>query len=730
MSYLKCRFCGSKVNPIGNNHVGTCELCLNTQSIPFTTEEKYIEMFNHARDLITKKDFDKAEEIYDEILKDLPNEAEAYLMKGFCKYHVSYDEEKQTFICGISSDTPFSQDENALLTLQNAHLTVLERYKKTIDQVEKARIKAFDLWTSEEEKKQTRLIKKAYQALEIGDWASASEYAEEEIAIHHDSSEAYLCKLLSTLKVPSLEKLESVETPFDSLISFEFAFKYADDETKTKLSNFSKKATEKHNEKIYNSAIHLEDSTSIGAVKKAIEIFKSIEHYKDSKERIKKCKFQLEILEYRYRIYDAVATINADKGNFFDAAVLYQRAEDGKLTRRFISYLPRPVSASNHTVVLQDGRKAVAVGENKYLQCNIEEWSDIIAAACSYSHTLGLKADGTVIAVGGTGSGKCEVDSWKNIIAVAAGPGHSVGLKSDKTVVAVGFRHDDRCKVSEWDDIVSIKAGDTHTVGLKSDGTVVSVGTNDYGQCNVDTWKDIIAISVGEFHTVGLKRNGSVVATGKNTYGECNVSVWSNIIGIAAGDDHTVGLRNDGTVISVGSNEFGQCNLSSWGEIINVVAGSHHTVGVRADGTLIAAGLNDDGRCNVLDIVANFQLSSETKALFHTVDNETDINKLKAIAEEHEKVSHIILERIIKEDEEAEQRRIEIEHKEAELKRLQKAESAEKIKAAKIGFEERKKAEKALVEERISKGLCPHCGGVFKGIFTKKCENCGRPQKG
>lgn len=29
---------------------------------------------------------------------------------------------------------------------------------------------------------------------------------------------------------------------------------------------------------------------------------------------------------------------------------------------------------------------------------------------------------------------------------------------------------------------------------------------------------------------------------------------------------------------------------------------------------------------------------------------------------------------------------------------------------------------------RNSKGLCPNCGGTFKGLLKKKCTGCGRPQ--
>lgn len=86
---------------------------------------------------------------------------------------------------------------------------------------------------------------------------------------------------------------------------------------------------------------------------------------------------------------------------------------------------------------------------------------------------------------------QCDVSDWTGIVAVRAGRYHTVGLKSDGTVVAVGLDFMGRCNVGNWTDIVAISAGSLHTVGLKADGTVVAVGSNGYGQCNVGAWKDI-----------------------------------------------------------------------------------------------------------------------------------------------------------------------------------------------------------------------------------------------
>ena len=204
------------------------------------------------------------------------------------------------------------------------------------------------------------------------------------------------------------------------------------------------------------------------------------------------------------------------------------------------------------------------------------------------NHTVGLKSDGTVVAVGANEYGQCDVADWTDIVAVSAGGEHTVGLKSDGTVVAVGSNSSGRCDVADWTDIVAVSAGGEHTVGLKSDGTVVAVGSNSSGRCDVDAWTDIVAVSAGVNHTVGLKSNGTVVAVGSNSSGRCDVDAWTDIVAVSAGANHTVGLKSNGTVVAVGSNYFGQCEVADWTDIVAVSAGLVHTVGLKSDGTVVA----------------------------------------------------------------------------------------------------------------------------------------------
>lgn len=82
---------------------------------------------------------------------------------------------------------------------------------------------------------------------------------------------------------------------------------------------------------------------------------------------------------------------------------------------------------------------------------------DKYTIAVGRRHTVSLKSDGTVMAEGDNKYGQCDVGSWCDIVAVAAGNvhratntgnAHTIGLKADGTVVAVGWNRHGQCDVN------------------------------------------------------------------------------------------------------------------------------------------------------------------------------------------------------------------------------------------------------------------------------------------
>ena len=255
----------------------------------------------------------------------------------------------------------------------------------------------------------------------------------------------------------------------------------------------------------------------------------------------------------------------------------------------------------NHTVGLKADSTVMATGYNEYGQCDVSDWTDIIALSAGIFHTVGLKADGTVVAAGDNEYGQCDVSDWTDVVAISTGERYTVGLRADSTVVAAGYNEYGQCDVSDWTDVVAIRAYTDHTVGLRADGTVVAVGANKYRQCDVSDWTDIVALDIDSSRTVGLRADGTVVATNDNDEWGHDVSGWTDIVAVGTNNCHTVGLKADGTVVATGANISGECDVSGWTGIIALDVDISRTVGLGADGTVVAVGWDNDGRYDVSD---------------------------------------------------------------------------------------------------------------------------------
>lgn len=300
-------------------------------------------------------------------------------------------------------------------------------------------------------------------------------------------------------------------------------------------------------------------------------------------------------------------------------------------------------------------------------------------------HSLALKSDGTVVSAGGNLDGQCNVSKWNDIVAVSAGKHHSIGLRSNGTIVTAGSNDKGQRNTVDWYNIVAISTGARFSLGLKSDGTVVSAGANEYGQGYVSGWKDMVAISAGAEHSLGLKSDGTVLSLGNDGTTDYPTLKWSDIVAISAGYYFSLGLKSDGKVVAAGNNDAGQCNVSRWADIIAISAGQEHSLGLKSNGTVVAVGKNEHGQCNVSDwkdIVAisagglfSLGLKSDGTVIFvgNKKNGEHGIEGVKLF---------------------------------------------DNIKTLKTEKEEQ--------ANRRQKGLCQHCGGTFKGLFSKTCTSCGK----
>lgn len=249
---------------------------------------------------------------------------------------------------------------------------------------------------------------------------------------------------------------------------------------------------------------------------------------------------------------------------------------------------------------LRSDGTVLAVGKNNYSNCDVSDWTDIVALVCGSHHTVGLRSDGTVLAVGWNHQGQCDVSDWRDVVSIACGPFYTLGLRHDGTVLAVGNNDKGQCDVGDWRDVAAIYPAGSNTFGLRRDGTVLVAGKDNEGKCDVvGNWRDVISIVCGSLYTFGLRRDGTVLTAGGSPFPryQLDVSGWRDVVAITCGMGYIVGLRSDGTALGAGY-DYG--DLSGWRDIVDI-AYAGCLVGLRRDGTVVAAGKNSDGQCNVSD---------------------------------------------------------------------------------------------------------------------------------
>ncbi len=100
-----------------------------------------------------------------------------------------------------------------------------------------------------------------------------------------------------------------------------------------------------------------------------------------------------------------------------------------------------------------------------------------------------------------------------------------------------------------------------------------------------------------------------------------SISSWTNIMSLALGEFHAVGLNVNGSVSAVGNNSYGQCNVNEWEYITAVAVGGWHTVGLRDNGTVVAVGADKEGECKVSEWQDIIQIAAGKR---HTVGLKRD----------------------------------------------------------------------------------------------------------
>ena len=143
MVILKCKMCGGDLNVEPGSTVCECEYCGTKQTVPNTDDEKKLKLYERANRLRLRSEFDKAAGVYESLIEEYPEEAEAYWGNLLCKYGIEYVDDPATGdkipTCHRSSFDCFMDDPDFELVMENSDSVSRKIYREQAKEIEEIR---------------------------------------------------------------------------------------------------------------------------------------------------------------------------------------------------------------------------------------------------------------------------------------------------------------------------------------------------------------------------------------------------------------------------------------------------------------------------------------------------------------------------------------------------------------------------------------------------------------
>ena len=143
MAVLKCKMCGGDLEIIEGSTICVCEYCGTKQTVPSLDNEKKVKLFERANRLRMACEFDKAFGVYESIVEEFPEEAEAYWGLFLCTYGIEYVDDPKTGkkvpTCHRSSFESVMDDESFEMVMENADAVARAVYREQAIEIEEIR---------------------------------------------------------------------------------------------------------------------------------------------------------------------------------------------------------------------------------------------------------------------------------------------------------------------------------------------------------------------------------------------------------------------------------------------------------------------------------------------------------------------------------------------------------------------------------------------------------------
>lgn len=143
MAILRCKMCGGDLHIQDGRTVAICEYCGTKQTVPTADNEKKMTLFSRANRLRFNCDFDQAASLYETIVAEFPDEAEAYWGLVLCKYGIEYVDDpatgKKIPTCHRTSFDNVMDDGNFEIVIKKADILARQVYLDEGQKIENLR---------------------------------------------------------------------------------------------------------------------------------------------------------------------------------------------------------------------------------------------------------------------------------------------------------------------------------------------------------------------------------------------------------------------------------------------------------------------------------------------------------------------------------------------------------------------------------------------------------------
>ncbi len=139
MAILKCKMCGGDIELSSDKTIGVCDSCGCTMTFPKVDDDQRANRFNRGNQFRRAGEFDKALAVYEQIVQEDENDAEAHWCCALCRFGIEYVEDPNTFeylpTCHRASFDSFLEDVDYLAALEHSDGITRRQYQKDAQKI-------------------------------------------------------------------------------------------------------------------------------------------------------------------------------------------------------------------------------------------------------------------------------------------------------------------------------------------------------------------------------------------------------------------------------------------------------------------------------------------------------------------------------------------------------------------------------------------------------------------